>query len=78
MQKLNSLFELLAQLSIKVREVGCHPVQRWQMCEESDDMFQVCHKRTTKTSVTLKLPGNDPLAQGLIWIKVECQGARSA
>lgn len=76
-QKLNSLFELLAQLSIKVREVGCPPVRRWQLCEDSDDMLQVCHKSTTKTSVTLKLPGNDPLAQGLTWIKAERPGPRS-
>lgn len=64
MQKLNSFFELLAQLSIKVRRAGCRPSQRWQLCEDKDDIFQVCNRSTVKTYITFGFPENDPLAQG--------------
>lgn len=65
MQKLNSFFKLLVQPSIKVRGIGCHPIQRRQLCEDKDDIFQVCNKSTVKTSSTFRFPENDRLAQGL-------------
>lgn len=63
MQKLNSFFELLAQPSIKVRGAGCRPSQWWQLCEDKDDICQVCSRSTAKTYITFGFPENDPLAQ---------------